>query len=98
MHNGPLHIAATKNYVLLAKFLIDSYPSMLIGTNGEGELPVEVAIRQGQDDVAAFLIRRMDHRRLVHVLVTCIVAKGFFFLYSTSLVPEAVFFLYLTQI
>ena len=65
LHNSPLHIAATKNYVLLAKFLIDTYPSMLVATNGQGELPVETAIKHGQDDVAAFLIRRMDHRRLV---------------------------------
>ena len=39
---------------------------MLLATNGQGELPVESAIRHGQDDVAAFLIRRMDHRRFVH--------------------------------
>ncbi|KAL9986669.1 hypothetical protein ACROYT_G000842 [Oculina patagonica] len=64
LHNTPLHIAATKNYVSLAKFLIDSYPSMLVATNGQGELPVETAIKNGQDDVAAFLIRRMDHRRV----------------------------------
>ena len=65
-HNTPLHIAATKNYVSLAKFLIDSYPKMLLATNDQSELPVETAIRHGQDDVATFVIRRMDHRRLVH--------------------------------
>ncbi|KAL9986670.1 hypothetical protein ACROYT_G000844 [Oculina patagonica] len=64
LHNTPLHIAATKNYVSLAKLLIDSYPSMLVATNGQGELPVETAIKNGHDDVAAFLIRRMDHRRV----------------------------------
>ena len=63
LHNNPLHIAATKNYVKLALFLIKSYPSMLLTTNGQGEFPVETAIRNGQDDVAAVLIRRMDHRR-----------------------------------
>jgi len=66
--NTPLHIAATKNYVSLARMLVEMYPSMLLGTNGKGNLPVETAIRHGQDDVAAFLIRRMDHRRLVHFL------------------------------
>ena len=65
-HNNPLHIAATKNFVSLAKFLIDIYPKMLQATNDKSELPVETAIRHGQDDVATFLIRRMDHRRLVY--------------------------------
>ena len=65
LHNTPLHIAATKNYISLAKFLIERYPGMLMATNGQGELPVQTAIRRGQDDVAAFLIRRMDHRRSV---------------------------------
>ena len=69
LHNSSLHLAAAKNYVSLAKFLINSYPSMLMATNGEGKLPVETAIRLGQDDVAAFLLRRMDHRRLVYVLL-----------------------------
>ena len=67
LHNTPLHIAATKNYVSLAKFLIDSYSNMLLATNDQSELPVESAIRHGQDDVAAFLIRRMDHRMLVYL-------------------------------
>ena len=44
------------------------YPSMLIGANGQGELPLETAIRHGQDDVAGFFIRTMDHKRLVHLL------------------------------
>jgi len=66
--NSPLHIAATKKKVSLARMLAEMYPSMLLGTNGQGELPVETAIRHGQDDVAAFLIRRMDHRRLVPLL------------------------------
>ena len=48
--------------------LAGMYPSMLLGTNGQGELPIETAVRHGQDDVAAFLIRTMDHRRLVHLL------------------------------
>ena len=69
-HNTPLHIAATKNYVSLAKFLIDSYSKMLQASNDQSELPVEIAIRHGQDDVAAFLIRKMDHRRLVHYVVS----------------------------
>jgi len=67
-HNTPLHIAATKNYVSLAKFLIDIYPKMLLATNDKDELPVETAIIHGQDDVTAFLIRRMDHRRLVLIM------------------------------
>ena len=67
-HNTPLHIAATKNYVSLAEFLIDGYPMMLQATNDQSELPVETAIRHGQDDVAAFLIRKMDHRRLVLIM------------------------------
>lgn len=65
LHNTPLHIAARKNYVTLAQFLVHSYPSMIFATNSQSELPVETAIRNGQDDVAAFLIRSMDHRRLV---------------------------------
>lgn len=64
LHNRPLHIAATKNFVKVAQFLINNYPSMLLSTNAQGELPVETAIKTGQDDVAAVLIRRMDHRRL----------------------------------
>jgi len=64
LHNTPLHLAATKNYISLAKLLIERYPSMLLGANGQGELPIQTAIRHGQDDVAAFLIRRMDHRRV----------------------------------
>jgi len=71
LHNTPLHIAATKNYISLAKFLIERYPSMLMATNGQGELPVQTAIGHGQDDVAAFLIRRMDHRRLVYLQLEC---------------------------
>ena len=67
LHNTPLHLAASKNYVSLAKLLIEKYPSMLLGANGQGELPIQTAIRHGQDDVAAFLIRRMDHRRSVHM-------------------------------
>ena len=65
LHNNPLHIAAKKNYVTLAQFLVTNYPSMLLATNSQGELPVETAIGYGQDEVAAFLIRQMDHRRLV---------------------------------
>ena len=42
---------------------------MLFGANGQGELPIQTAIRHGQDDVAAFLIRRMDHRRSVHMCI-----------------------------
>ncbi|PFX26904.1 uncharacterized protein LOC111328278 [Stylophora pistillata] len=64
LHNTPLHIAATKNFISLSKLLIDSYPCMLMAINGQGEMPVETAIRHSQDDVAAFLIRRMDHRRV----------------------------------
>ena len=71
LHNTPLHIAATKNYISLAKFLIERYPSMLMATNGQGELPAQAAIRRSQDDVAAFLIRRMDHRRSVLMLLRC---------------------------
>ena len=67
LHNTPLHIAATKNYISLAKFLIERYPSMLMASNGQGELPAQTAIRRGRDDVAAFLIRRMDHRMLVYL-------------------------------
>ena len=48
--------------------LAEMYPSALLGTNGLGELPVETEIRHGQDDVAAFLTRKMDHRRFVHLL------------------------------
>lgn len=66
LHNTPLHIAAKKNYVTLAQFLVNSYPRMLLTPNGQGELPVETAIRSSQDHVAEVLIRRMDHRRLVH--------------------------------
>lgn len=65
VHNTALHLAAKNNYVALAKFLVTSYPGMLLATNCQGELPVETAIAHGQDDVGAFLIRRMDHRRLV---------------------------------
>lgn len=65
VHNTVLHLAAKKNYVILAEFLVTSYPGMLLATNCQGELPVETAIAHGQDDVGAFLIRRMDHRRLV---------------------------------
>ena len=43
---------------------------MLLATNDQSELPVETAIRHGQDDVATFVIRRMDHRRLVHYVVS----------------------------
>jgi len=64
LQNTPLHTAATKNYISLAKFLLERYPGMLMATNGQGELPVQTAIRRDQDDVAAFLIRRMDHRRV----------------------------------
>ena len=71
LHNTPLHIAATKNYISLAKFLIERYPSMLMAPNGQGELPVQTAIRRGRDDVAAFLIRRMDHRGLVNLPLGC---------------------------
>lgn len=67
LHNTPLHLAATKNYVTLAKLLIERYPNMLLGVNGQSELPVQTAIRHSQDDVAAFLIRKMDHRRSVHM-------------------------------
>lgn len=75
LHNTPLHIAATKNFISLAKFLIDSYPYMLMAINGQSELPVETAIRHSQDDVAAFLIRRMDHRRLAS-FCCCFVQNG----------------------
>lgn len=67
LHNRPLHIAATKNFVKVAQFLINNYPGMLLTTNAQGELPVETAIKTGQDDVAAVLIRRMDHRRVVRL-------------------------------
>ncbi|KAK2562805.1 hypothetical protein P5673_013754 [Acropora cervicornis] len=63
VHNTALHLAAKNNYVALAEFLVTSYPGMLLATNCQGELPVETAIAHGQDDVGAFLIRRMDHRR-----------------------------------
>ena len=68
LQNTPLHIAATKNYVTLAQFLIKSCPSMLLFANSQGELPVETAIRNSKDDAAAILIRKMDHRRLGLVL------------------------------
>ncbi|XP_068693380.1 uncharacterized protein [Montipora foliosa] len=67
LHNNPLHIAAKKNYVTLAQFLVTNYPSMLLATNSQGELPVETAIGYGQDEVAAFLIRQMDHRRALRL-------------------------------
>ncbi|XP_015754710.1 PREDICTED: uncharacterized protein LOC107334291 [Acropora digitifera] len=63
VNNTALHLAAKNNYVALAEFLVTSYPGMLLATNCQGELPVETAIAHGQDDVGAFLIRRMDHRR-----------------------------------
>ena len=63
--NTPLHIAATKNYVSVARMLAEMYPTVLLVTNGQGDLPVETAIRHGQDDVRD--VRAMDHRRLVHL-------------------------------
>ncbi|XP_022788468.1 uncharacterized protein LOC111328331 isoform X2 [Stylophora pistillata] len=62
--NTPLHIAAKKNYTLVGDYLMDRFPSMLLTANAQNELPVEIAIRNYQDDMAAFLIRRMDHRRV----------------------------------
>lgn len=61
--NTPLHIVAKKNYVMVAEFVIERCPGMILAANGQGELPVETAIRNNQDDTAAFLIRKMDHRR-----------------------------------
>lgn len=63
LQNTPLHMAAKKNYTLVGDYLMDRFPSMLLTANAQNELPIEIAIRNYQDDMAAFLIRRMDHRR-----------------------------------
>nr|XP_058968279.1 uncharacterized protein LOC131794749 [Pocillopora verrucosa] len=64
LQNTPLHMAAKKNYTLVGDYLMDRFPSMLLTANAQNELPIEIAIRNYQDDMAAFLIRRMDHRRV----------------------------------
>lgn len=56
-------MAAKKNYTLVGDYLMDRFPGMLLTANAQNELPIEIAIRNYQDDMAAFLIRRMDHRR-----------------------------------
>ena len=68
-------MAAKKNYTLVGDYLMDRFPSMLLTANAQNELPIEIAIRNYQDDMAALLIRRMDHRRLAS-FCCCFVQNG----------------------
>lgn len=61
--NNPLHLSATRGHITVSEYLADKYPHMVMSTNAESDLPVEVALKGCHDDVAAFLMRRMSHYR-----------------------------------
>ena len=58
-------MAATRNHVKVAEFLLDLFPELLMTSNAMCDLPVETAIREKNDDVASYLVRKMNSKRQV---------------------------------
>ena len=65
-----MHYAAELNFLHITKTLVEKCPRLLaVKTKGQlkldkrGLLPVEVALTMENDDVAAYLIRMMWHKR-----------------------------------
>ena len=65
-----LHLAAEQNFLHVAKFLVEKYPSLVyLETEEVGDerpyLPVEKALMSHKDETAAYLISQMKHDWLV---------------------------------
>ena len=65
---GPtlLHLAAERNFVHVAKSLVEKYPALVYleteeMENERGYLPVEKALMSYKDETAAYLISQMKH-------------------------------------
>ncbi|XP_048584046.1 transient receptor potential cation channel subfamily A member 1-like isoform X2 [Nematostella vectensis] len=65
--NTALHMAASRNLVTVAEFLLEENPEMLMTTNSDMDLPVETALRRCHDDVAAFLVKHMSNRSVLQL-------------------------------
>ena len=62
-----LHLAAVQNFLHVARCLVNRYPGILYLKTREGKksaLPVELALRERQDDTAAYLISQMKYDRV----------------------------------
>jgi len=70
-----LHLAVERNFLRVAKLLIEKYPSLVyVETEKAGYereyLPVEKALMLYNDETAAYLISQMEPDRLVTVTYT----------------------------
>ena len=60
--DNPLHICAKRNFVYVARLLLDGgVPTDAVSE--DGRLPVEVALEERNDDVAALIIKQMSKAR-----------------------------------
>ncbi|XP_065194113.1 uncharacterized protein LOC135825304 [Sycon ciliatum] len=58
-----LHIAAEKNYVYVARTLMDN-EAAIDAASEKGELPVIIALQAGHDEMASVILRRMNKKRV----------------------------------
>ncbi len=59
-----LHLAAMQNFLHVSQCLLDHYPALIKLRTTEGKnssLPVELALREYNDDTAAYLISQMKY-------------------------------------
>lgn len=86
-----LHLAAERNFLHVAKLLVEMYPSLVdMGTDQVGEergyLPVEMALMSYRDETAAYLISQMKLDRSVTKLLMYVTLKTEN--YPTLLTPD----------
>ena len=60
-----LHLAAKQNFLHVSRCLVERYPSLLYqeATDDHKSWPVELALRNRNDDIAAYLISKMQYDR-----------------------------------
>ena len=60
-----LHLAAEQNFLYVSRCLVDKYPNLLYlkASDERRSLPVEFALRKGNDDSAAYLMSQMQYDR-----------------------------------
>ena len=63
----PMHLVAKENMAMLASQLIVRFPGQLCQRQKKGEkrLPIEVALKEYNDDVAAVMIKNMNNERYI---------------------------------
>ena len=63
-HGNPLHVTAKRNFFYVARILLDG-EAPTDSLNDEGKVPLEVALEEKNDDVAALIVQRMSKARQV---------------------------------